>query len=756
MTTTRPAQRRLLKAVRHLKKRFGHPVSAFFVRRKKPLAGTHGFHDATDDPAKLRRLAATCRAADGIAIATGRDADVLVFDVDDASGEDLLRRLARKLGVALPDTLEACSRPRHRQLFFRYPKGLEIGRVIKVQHEGVRHGLDVLGNGGYVVLPPSVHPKTRQAYRWIHRRVPAELPKKWRAWLRTLGARDARHGWAARLPDVVTEGERDTLLTSLAGSARRRGASEEGILALLQVENDLRVSPPLPDQDLVKIARSVARYKPLPFDFREQINDINLARRFAALEQQSLRYVPAWKAWRLWDGRHWAPDVTFEATRRVEAMVRGLLDQIGSIPKLEDRDTCFKALNRYTNRSKIDDVLAMARSQQRLVVAPDAIDTDPWLFNVQNGTLDLRTGTLREHDPRDLITKLAPVVFDSKASAPQWQAFLARIFRHDTDMLNFVQRGVGYTLIGEPLEHVLFFCYGGGANGKTTFLETLLDLFGDYGVMIEFATLLHHRNPNSDSRDLPRLHKARFAAANETPTNARWDERIVKMLTGGDTLGGRWLYQERFQFRPTHTLWCRANDQPASQDLSDAFWRRLKLMPFKVRIPDAEQTKDLHAQLRAELPGILNWALAGCLAYQRDGLQAPKVVERATANYRADQNSVSDFIAACCVVQRTAWTPTSELYAVFREWWATTHGPRYVPSDRTFAQLLRHHRGITARRQKRAGQKVRGWQGIGLPVGGLLAEDGAAAIAKTNGHVRGPKGGTKDRNFQNPSKETTP
>ena len=657
---------------------------------KVPFPRTHGHNDATTDEKQIRRWWRTYPNAN-VGIATGRASNLVVVDVDGPEGGDFLREMVTR-GKRLPATREATSgRPGRRHLYFAYPREGDVRRALKV-----RPSLDILGDGGYVVAPPSIHPKTGKPYRWTTEHDLAALP----GFIRRLVRESSHNGSAPPLPEIIEEGKRDDMLTSLAGSMRRRGASEEGILAALVAEN-ARCSPPLDDADLHKIARSVARYPALPLDLSAGFTEISLANRFAKLEAGALRYCPSWHKWLAWDGTRWARDEEFEAERRVEAMVSGMIELATTVDDTKERERVLKELTQYTRRRKLDDVTALAKRRAALVTLPDVLDADPWLFNVENGTVDLRTGRLLKHDPENLITKLAPVEFDPRADCPTWHGFLRHIMNDDDEMLRFLQRAVGYTLAGVTHEHILLFCYGGGANGKSTMLEVLLALFGDYATTIDFETLLHQRYQSSESRrDLPRLHKARFVSANETPTSARWNERTVKQLTGGDTLSGRWLYQETFNFTPTHTLWCRGTDQPAVRDLTDAFWRRIKLVPFEVRIPEAEQVLDLKEQLCAELPGILNWAIEGCRAWQRDGLRAPARVRKATETYRQEQNVCGDFVAERCTLDPTAWTATAELYAAFRAWWIATHGPtKAVPSDAELGKALARHPSLQKKRQ---------------------------------------------------------
>jgi putative DNA primase/helicase len=296
---------------------------------------------------------------------------------------------------------------------------------------------------------------------------------------------------------------------------------------------------------------------------------------------------------------------------------------------------------------------------------------------------------------------------------------------NDRQMARFLQRAVGYTMAGLTTEHVLFFCHGTGANGKSTFLEVIGHLFGNYGINIDFDTLLRtHRQ--GESRDRSRLYKARFVSANETPVNARWNEAVVKELTGGDTIQARRLYEEKMEFKPTHTIWCRGNTQPASHDPSVAFWRRLKLIPFTRQFTDKQRDSGLKDRLiKKELSGILNWALAGCAGWREDRkakgpnpLSEPESVRRATEEYRTNEDVIGEFIAARCRLGRNEWCATAELYRAFEDWWAETRGDRgRPPSLRSFLEGLRSQAGVVPKSRRvgsRGKRKARGWQGMRL------------------------------------------
>lgn len=437
------------------------------------------------------------------------------------------------------------------------------------------------------------------------------------------------------------------------------------------------------------------------------LTDMGNAERLIARHGADLRYCGPWRRWVVWGGETWNDDADDRVQERAKETVRSIYEEGIAAEDPERAQALWKHAQRSEAAGRVRAMIELARSAPQLTIAPDDLDRDPWLLNCANGTIDLRRGVLLPFTREDLMTKRSPALFDDAARCPTWLAFLEQIFGGDRDVIAFMQRAAGYCLSGSTTERVMFILFGAGRNGKSTFLEVLRHVLGDYSSGTPASTIMSQRNKGIPN-DIARLKGARFVSASETSEGAEIDEAFVKVATGGDTITARFLNAEFFDFRPQFKIWLATNHKPSIKGTDPAVWDRIRLVPFTVRIPDDQLDKGLRDKLIAEADGVLRWLIAGCLEWQRNGgLGEPAVVTEATEEYRLDEDVLKSFIEDCCIEQPLVFCPATDLYRVYQEW-AKGHGEE-VMSQTLFGKRLRE-RGF---RQGRT-NSTRGWIGIRL------------------------------------------
>lgn len=431
----------------------------------------------------------------------------------------------------------------------------------------------------------------------------------------------------------------------------------------------------------------------------ERYTDAGNARRLVTAWGHLVRYVGPWNSWLIWDGARWKRDTRGHIYELAKKVASDLWHE-----DAEDRKLLVKWALQSEHASRIRAMVDLARSDPKVAIDPHQLDADPWKLNVRNGTIDLRTGERRGHDQRDLITKLVDLDHEIGATAPRFEAFLRQVLP-DPDVREFVQRWFGYCLTGAVTEHKILFAFGAGANGKSTLLNTVTKVLGDYARPAA-PDLLMRRRDDPHPTGLADLQGARLVLAAETGEGRRLDEALVKRLTGGDRVKARQLYADFFEFQPTHKFVVATNHRPEIAGTDHGIWRRIRLVPFDVVIADEDQDQELEEKLGWEAAGVLNWLLDGCLHWRTGGLTEPTAIVAATADYRNAMDVIGDFISDCCVLADGIQAKSSDLFKRYEQW-CEVMAERPI-SARKFSDRLTE-RGLTKHKDGFVW-----WHGIGL------------------------------------------
>jgi len=404
---------------------------------------------------------------------------------------------------------------------------------------------------------------------------------------------------------------------------------------------------------------------PLP---GEPKTELGYARRLIAVYGDRLRFVPAWNRWLVWDGRRWAHDTTGQAPRWMKVIARRLTTDALAIEGDQERKAAMSLARRAESAASVRGALTLASTETGIVVTPDDLDADPFLLNCANGTLDLRTGQLHEHNPGDLLTKLAGAAFRPGAAAPVFARFLKRV-QPKPEMRDYIGRLIGHGLEGRVVEHVLGIHYGVGRNGKGTLIGAVTAALGDYADAAD-PDLLTARTFDAHPTSTADLYGLRLAIMHETDKGRRLAEATVKRLTGGDRLKARRMREDFWSFDPSHTFVMLTNHKPVISGTDEAIWARLRLVPWDVVIPAEERDLGLADKLALELDGVLDFLVTGYQSWRDHGLDDPAGVLAATDAYRAESDALGRFIDQRCLTGAHFRVRSSELFAAWAKWCA--------------------------------------------------------------------------------------
>ncbi len=427
---------------------------------------------------------------------------------------------------------------------------------------------------------------------------------------------------------------------------------------------------------------------------------LRMAYRLVSAYGGRLRYVHG-VGWHAWDGTRWQPDLDGAATRAVVEVVTASYASLAGLDRDSEREL-LSDIHKCESANGVDGVLRLAGSLIPLATSYESLNADPYLFNCQSGTLDLRSGVPRPHNPSDLITKVAGCGYDPDARSETFDRFLTEI-QPDPAMRSFIARVFGHALVGKVIEHKLPILTGVGQNGKSTLVDAVAAVFGDYAIAAEPELLVERAAAHTTGQ--ADLLGVRLAVCSETDGGRRLAAATVKRLTGGDKIRARRMRQDNIEFAPSHTALMVTNHKPVVSGNDPALWRRLRIVPFDVTVPEPDL--GLPERLSLELPAILAWIVAGYRDWQSHGLSEPEAVTSATDEYKASSDDLGRFIDESCLESPHMYVKARELFSVWSAW-ARDNGID-SGTEVAFAAVMAE-KGFTKKRTNR-GQT---YQGISL------------------------------------------
>lgn len=694
--------------------------------KKKIPSTVHGVKDATTDRATISDWYDKAPAR-GVAIATGSRSGIIVIDIDNHNADGLasLHTWEAEHGK-LPTTLEQTTGSGGRQLLYAYD-----GPPLPLYANGAA-GIDFRGEDGYIVAPPSIHPNGNP-YKWNN--AGADLTPANSTVLAFIeGFRphkpQAGKGSGAymfdddyepfSLPAEIPEGQRVDTLVRYVASMRAACVPPKMIKAAVEDANQTRCAPPLPSNEIEaevlpairnlnegeprtrsatadEIESIVEELHKLDAAKRYELNDKGTSKLYSDLYASKHRFCPQWKKWANYDGARWCRDLEGLAARNdVKKLSDALMIYAPTAGLNEDQSTRYRkyvaSLGSYKNRKNIID-----DARDNTPLNADKLDTDPLLLNVINGTLDLHAAPiLRPHNPDDLISMVAQVAYDPDARCPVWDRYLLDALENDAGKIRYLQKFAGLCLTGIVAEETMVILYGETTrNGKSTFVETLKTLTGDYSASIEPETIAMKKKGGDGGRareDIARLAGIRYVSVSEPDRSMLFDSATVKNFTGRDTIAARHIFEGVREFTPVFKILMNTNYLPQINDDTVFESGRINVVTFNRHYDKTTQDKGLkdHLQEPAELSGILNWCLEGLRLYRAEGLTPPETVTAATGSYREESDKVGNFIAECLVPsganKNTAGTAA---YARYQSW--CRNSGHAIESRPVFYGLLRRH-----------------------------------------------------------------
>lgn len=638
-----------------------------------------------------------------IGIATGNKSSGLVvidLDVDKnkgIDGYDVLRDWQNKHGK-LPETWQSITGRGGYHYFYK-------DAIVHSNRVGLYEGVDIRGEGGYIVAPPSVHPNGN-IYEWEQGPEEYEIAQVDNIVNDFLKGekqrRDSEHKTNFKVPELIPEGKRVDTIVRLIASLRTKGLDDDAIKAAVRVENEKRCNPPLKEKELEKavfpaLKRDWQVNSPYYNNFNamnendnkyvnevlKKLNELNAVERFPMNDRGSAdlfatvfmdvsRYNPTKKDWMYYDGTRWVADQEgMRAKRNAKTLADVLVRYSATVFLPDDK-----------RQSYIKYAAGMMNYRSRNVMVTDAkdlnffenmeLDKDDFLLNCKNCVLDLSGDQPKalEHSADLLLSKLCNANYNPAATCTLWDKTVNEIMQGDTEKIKYLQKMSGRFLTGDTSEEEFYIFFGATTrNGKSTITELLLYLLGDYATTIspESLAIKSNKDSRTASPDIAKLAGTRLVVASEPPRRMLFDSSLVKTLTGRDTVSARFLHENEFQFKPKFKLILNSNYLPVISDKTVFSSNRVKVVPFERHFTEKEQNKHLKEQLQQEIDGILNWCIKGLQLYRKEGLEPPVAVQNATHEYSEDSDKVGKFISEC-LVKTNQNLAAKDVYEKYSQW----------------------------------------------------------------------------------------
>ncbi len=616
------------------------------------------------------------------------------FAVIDADTKEARERLTKALGPPHVET------PRGGAHWYIDTKGHPLKTVA-----GLLPGVDIRGVGGYVIIVGGKYRINRLPT--LDALIPFDkLPKDIKNALN--GRKPA--GSTITKDKPIPDGKRNAVLTRIGGAIRRQGGDWDSIYAAIcavKCEHDL------PDEEKRAIATSLCRYEPQPDGEAGHFNltDYGNAERLVKQYGEIIRFSPERNLWMIWNGKYWAWDRgDIEIVKLAKKTVRSIYHEAGNEPDDKIRASIATHAKDTEKQWRLDSMIKSAQSEPGIAIMLAEVDSDQWLLNVGNGTIDLRTGTLKSHDAADLITKIMPLAYNPDAECPLWNKFLNDTTDGNKDLIDYLQLIYGVCLTGDMTDQIFFYIYGLGQNGKSTFTTMLLDLTGDYGMRVDSEMfMMADKGKGGATEAIANIRGKRVLVSSEVSADRHLNTGLLKDLSGGgESIRARRLYEHEVEFKPICKIVMYGNHKPTIKEATMALWRRLKLIPFDHTVLDNDRDYYLADKLKMELPGILAWAVRGCLNWKAVRfLDEPEAVTNATRAYRADEDLIADFLSDMCELGQALAVDQAKMKKTYLKW-CEDNGIKPL-GPKKFGERL-----IEKNCQKTVIKNVRSWAGVAI------------------------------------------